>query len=318
MLDEGPFNAALVINASGPWSKYLAATAGLDLDVRAVREQDAVWSVPTNWPMPECSFSTAIEAAYCRPLGDGRFILGLGYPKHYFDVDPYNFKKTMDDDFRFVAYEKNLKRAFLISQGAKFLEAYAALYDITPLTFIPSPARGLAWTATLIFAAVAGTDSKYCPRHQQKPQVTCNCSVNTTPDFAGLSYDRIAQGKLYGGLGGHPRTNPAAVGEGSTRTVDHRDAIGFKALLKSSKERQLPRHSAILALNFSVSNASADDRSWDKRGFISPTQTSRSLSEIEPGRRSSRNIRELSSRANVFAGTGTPCRRPRRTISPFK
>ncbi len=144
MLEDGPISAGMVVNAAGPWSKYLAKTAGLELQLRAVREQDAIWEVRPNRPMPQCSFSTAIEAAYCRALGDGRFILGLGYPKQYHDVDPYNYKHTMDDDFRMVAFEKNAKRIPNL-EGARFVSAYASLYDITP-DFYPfvGPRAGLA------------------------------------------------------------------------------------------------------------------------------------------------------------------------------
>ena len=200
MLDEGPVSAGFVVNACGPWSKNLAATVGLDLELRAVREQDAIWSVPTNRPMPECSFSTAIEAAYCRALGDGRFILGLGYPKPYFDVDPYNFKKTMDDDFRFIAYEKNLKRIPNL-QGARFLEAYAALYDITP-DFYPfvGPRAGLSGYAD--FCGGSGHGFKIAPA-MSRHLAAWIVDGRTSEEFAGLSIDRLAQGKRYGGLGGN-------------------------------------------------------------------------------------------------------------------
>ena len=36
---------------------------------------------------------------YYRPLGQDRFIIGRGFPKDYFDVDPYNYKTSADDGF---------------------------------------------------------------------------------------------------------------------------------------------------------------------------------------------------------------------------
>ena len=200
MLDEGPIEAGIVVNASGPWSKFLAATAELELSLRAVREQDAIWQVRPNRPMPECSFSTAIEAAYCRALGDGRFILGLGYPKPYFDVDPYNYKRTMDDDFRMLAFEKNAKRLPNL-EGATFLTAYAALYDITP-DFYPfvGPRAGLSGYAD--FCGGSGHGFKIAPG-LSKHLAQWLLDGKTDDEFADLSYDRIAKGKRYGGLGGN-------------------------------------------------------------------------------------------------------------------
>ena len=200
MLDQGPITASIVVNAAGPWSKFLAATANLELQLRAVREQDAIWQIRPNRPMPECSFSTAIEAAYCRALGDGRFILGLGYPKPYFDVDPYNYKRTMDDDFRMVAFEKNVKRLPNL-KGAKFIEAYASLYDITP-DFYPfvGPRAGLSGYAD--YSGGSGHGFKIAPaigKHLAQWLI----DGRTTDEFAGLSYDRLAKGRLYGGLGGN-------------------------------------------------------------------------------------------------------------------
>ena len=199
-LDDATIHAGTVVNAAGPWSKYLAATIGLDMDLRAVREQDAIWEVPKNRPMPVCSFSTAIEAAYCRALGDGRFILGLGYPKEYHDADPYNYKRTMDDDFRMVAFDKNVKRLPNL-QGAKLLSSYASLYDITP-DFYPyvGPRVGIAGYAE--FCGGSGHGFKIAPGLSQK-LAQWILDGRTDEEFAGLSYDRIAKGRRYGGLGGN-------------------------------------------------------------------------------------------------------------------
>ena len=58
------------MNAAGPWAKPLAASAGLDLPLRAVREQDTVWQVPAGRAVPKTSVSMGVDACYYRPLGD--------------------------------------------------------------------------------------------------------------------------------------------------------------------------------------------------------------------------------------------------------
>jgi glycine/D-amino acid oxidase-like deaminating enzyme len=200
MLDDGPVHADIVVNAAGPWTKMLAATIGLEMDLRAVREQDAVWEVRAGRPMPECSFSTTIEAAYCRALGGNRFILGLGFPKPYFDVDPYNYKTTIDDEILALSFDKNAKRLPNL-QGAKLIHSYASLYDITK-DFYPyaGPRSGLAGYFEYcggsghgfkIAPAIAGHLADWILRGR------------TSPEFAQLSYDRVAAGNLFGGLGGN-------------------------------------------------------------------------------------------------------------------
>lgn len=200
MVDDGPIDSGLVVNAAGPWSKFLGATAGIELDLRAVREQDVVWEVRPGHPMPECSFSTTLEAAYCRALGNGRFILGLGFPKPYVDVDPYNYKTTIDDDIQMLSFEKNAKRLPGL-QGAKLIASYASLYDITP-DFYPYVGPRAALSGYSDFSGGSGHGFKIAPaisRHLAEWLLTGSAD----PEFVGLSYDRLAQGRNYGGLGGN-------------------------------------------------------------------------------------------------------------------
>lgn len=200
VLDDGLIHSGLVVNAAGPWSKPLAATANLALDLRPVREQDAVWEVRPGRPMPECSFSTTIEAAYCRALGNGRFILGLGFPKPYYDTDPYNYKTTIDDDILALSFEKNAKRLPNL-EGARLIHAYASLYDISA-DFYPYVGPRGEVTGYADFSGGSGHGFKIAPAIGQH-LARWLASGKTDPEFAQLSYDRVAQGRLFGGLGGN-------------------------------------------------------------------------------------------------------------------
>ena len=120
-----------MVNAAGPWAKPLAESAGLDLPMRSVREQDTVWQVPAGRKIPKTSISMGVDATYYRPLGQDRFIVGRGFPKEYVDVDPYNYKATADDDF-ISDVQTRVERRFPAFAGMKLIEAYAALYDVTP------------------------------------------------------------------------------------------------------------------------------------------------------------------------------------------
>ncbi len=143
LLDDGPLSAGGVINAAGPWAKFLAESAGLELPLQAVREQDSIWEVRGDRPLPTTPVSNPIEAIYMRPMGEGRWLFGRGYPKPYYGVDPYNFKETCDNDFITDLYDRWCKRIPPL-QGSKLLHGYAALYDVTP-DWIPfmGPRSGL-------------------------------------------------------------------------------------------------------------------------------------------------------------------------------
>ena len=125
--DEGTIAAGAVVNAAGPWAPRLAEQAGIELTMRVLREQDTVWQVAAGRVMPDCSISNAVDAIYLRPLGDGRYLLGRGFPKPYEGCDPENYKQTADAAFiAEVAARAELR--FPPFQGAKLLAAYAALY----------------------------------------------------------------------------------------------------------------------------------------------------------------------------------------------
>jgi len=193
-LDTGEVQAMHVVNAAGPWARPLAENAGLDLPLRSVREQDTVWQVPAGRPVPKTSISMAVDACYYRPLGRGRFIIGRGFPKEYFDVDPYNFKASADDAF-IRDVQTRVERRFPAFAGMKLIEAYAALYDVSPDWYpIVGPRAGLAGYAD--FCGGSGHGFKIAPAIGRE-LADWLLTGKVADDFHQFSYDRIAQGKLF-------------------------------------------------------------------------------------------------------------------------
>ena len=144
MTDQGFISAEAVVNAAGPWAKPLAASIGLDLPLRSIREQDTVWEARDGRPLPDTSVSNAVDATYLRPLGGRRYVIGRGFPKDYEDVDPYNYKESPDESFVADVIARAEHR-FPTLQGARRLDAYCALYDVTPdwMPFV-GPRAGIA------------------------------------------------------------------------------------------------------------------------------------------------------------------------------
>ena len=193
-LDNGEVNAKHVVNAAGPWARPLATSAGLDLPMRSVREQDTVWQVPVGRAVPKTSVSMGVDACYYRPLGSGRFIIGRGFPKEYSDVDPYNYKTSADHDF-ISDVQTRVERRFPAFAGMKLIEAYAALYDVTPdwYSFV-GPRSGLAGYAD--FSGGSGHGFKIAPAIG-KELADWLLTGRVADDFRQFSHDRIAQGHLF-------------------------------------------------------------------------------------------------------------------------
>ena len=131
LFDNEKISADAVVNASGPWSTFLARSADLELPIRAVREQDSIWEVRADRVLPSTPVSNPMEATYMRPMGEGRWLFGRGYPKPYVEVDPYNYKESADEEFVMDNYERWCRRIPAL-QGSRLLNSYAALYDVTP------------------------------------------------------------------------------------------------------------------------------------------------------------------------------------------
>ncbi len=194
LLDEGELSAGAVVNAAGPWAKPLAESVGLDLPLRAVREQDSVWEVRGDRPLPRTPVANAIDAVYMRPMGEGRWLFGRGFPKPYHEVDPYNFKETCDNDFVLDVYERWCRRIAPL-EGSTLLHGYAALYDVTP-DWVPfmGPRSGLDG----YFDACGGSGHafKTGPIFARE-LVDWIVDGTVREDYRQFSHDRVPAGRMF-------------------------------------------------------------------------------------------------------------------------
>ena len=131
ILESGKIYSEAVVNAAGPWSKFLAESVELELPIVSVREQDSIWEFRTKRGMPNSPVANQIEATYMRSMGDGRWLLGRGYPKDYYECDPYNFKESGDEEFLDDLYKRCCIRIPTL-QGSRMINSYASIYDVTP------------------------------------------------------------------------------------------------------------------------------------------------------------------------------------------
>ena len=195
MLDDGFVSAGSVVNAAGPWSPFLARSVGLELPMRALREQDVIIEVRDDRSMPATPVSNPIEPTYMRPMeGEGRWLLGRGFPKPYFDVDPYNYKETYDEDFAREVVDLMAKRIPAV-EGARIVGGYAALYDTTP-DWMPffGPRRELAG----YYDACGGSGHAFKTGPIMARELAdWLLDGRVEDDFRQLGFDRIADDRMF-------------------------------------------------------------------------------------------------------------------------
>lgn len=192
--DADTLAADLVINAAGPWSAPLAASAGLVTQMRVVREQDTIWEGRDSRPLPDASISNAVDAIYIRPLGDRRFVIGRGFPKVYVDVDPYNYRLTADDDF-IADVSTRMTHRIPGLEGARLINSYAALYDVTADWYqYVGPRSGIEGYADL--NGGSGHGFKVAPAIAEELAAWL-VDGTVRDDFRRLSYDRVGRNDLF-------------------------------------------------------------------------------------------------------------------------
>jgi sarcosine oxidase subunit beta len=194
LTDAGEITSEFVVNAAGPWSAPLAASAGIELEMRTVREQDSIWEARQGGELPQLSVSNAVDAIYIRPLGERRFIVGRGFPKQYQDVDPYNYKKTADDDFVADVNER-LTRRVPSFEGARLVNSYAALYDVT-LDWYQYVGPRTHLSGYVDFCGGSGHGFKVAPAIAEE-LASWIAEDKVAKDFRRLSYDRVGNKDLF-------------------------------------------------------------------------------------------------------------------------
>ena len=194
VLESGKIFCDSVVNSAGPWSKFLANSVQLELPIEAVREQDSIWEVRSKKGLPTSPVANQIEATYMRPMSDGRWLFGRGYPKPYFECDPYNYKESADEEFLEDLYKRWCKRIPGL-EGAKLLNSYAALYDVTP-DWIPfvGPRDGIKGYYDA--SGGSGHAFKTGPIFAQELAEWITKNV-VKDDFKQFSYDRTKNGEMF-------------------------------------------------------------------------------------------------------------------------
>jgi sarcosine oxidase subunit beta len=129
--DQGRISTSQVVLAAGPWSKKLAATAGLDLPIDSIRVQIAIVHRPRELSEPHFIFLDMAAGCFTRPWTPGRSLLGVAGGDQHDAVDPDNFVLGNDAAYPEQAKAAVAKRIPAMARS-QYLHGHAGLYDMSP------------------------------------------------------------------------------------------------------------------------------------------------------------------------------------------
>jgi sarcosine oxidase subunit beta len=130
LADRTEISTGTVVVATGVWTKPFLAPYGVDVPIRAVREQIVMISPGVQiGPVPV--FSDLVSLQYIRPELGGDVLFGNSDLSDVNVADPDNYLNRADDAFIDLTVDKVGTR-FPGFTGAAISSSYAGCYDVTP------------------------------------------------------------------------------------------------------------------------------------------------------------------------------------------
>ena len=134
---DGTISTGVVVNACGPWGDRVGRLVGVDYPLTFSREHEAVFEAPSGvGEIPVLSDAT--QRLYFRRYGEGKVLVGEGWPKSREPVDPEDYDDGTDAEHLGRMVPKLLNRLPSLRPtlgsadfGGTFVTGYSGVYDIT-------------------------------------------------------------------------------------------------------------------------------------------------------------------------------------------
>jgi sarcosine oxidase, subunit beta len=127
--NHGDIDAAVVIAATGPWTRPLFDEIGYDLPIETEYHQVAILKNPLDLGGGRCACIDSGTGTYFRPDGQDKFLVGDFYGKR--PVDPDNFPQRASDESLEEVIERACRRVPKL-ENAEVLRGVTGVYDMTP------------------------------------------------------------------------------------------------------------------------------------------------------------------------------------------
>jgi sarcosine oxidase subunit beta len=133
---EGPIATGVVVNAAGPWGDRVGRLAGVDYPLTFSREHEAIFEAPDLGELPVMSDAT--QCLYFRRYGEGKVLVGEGWPKQKEPADPESYDAGTDEEHLARMVPKLVRRLPELAPtlesagyGGTYVTGYSGVYDIT-------------------------------------------------------------------------------------------------------------------------------------------------------------------------------------------
>jgi sarcosine oxidase subunit beta len=134
---EGTIATGVVVNAAGPWGDRIGRMVGVDYPIRFSREHEAVFEAPEGFgEIPV--MSDAAQQLYFRHYGDGKVLVGEGWPKQPEPDDPETYDPGTDEAHLARMVPRLVRRVPSLAAtigsegyGGTYVTGYSGVYDIT-------------------------------------------------------------------------------------------------------------------------------------------------------------------------------------------
>jgi sarcosine oxidase, subunit beta len=134
---EGTIVTGVVVNACGPWGDRIGRLVGIDYPLTFSREHEAIFEAPDGaGEIPVTSDAT--QQLYFRRYGEGKVLVGEGWPKQREPADPDDYDAGTDVQHIDRMVPRLLRRLPALAPtlgapgyGGAYVTGYSGVYDIT-------------------------------------------------------------------------------------------------------------------------------------------------------------------------------------------
>ncbi len=134
---QGTISTGVVVNACGPWGDRTGRMVGVDYPIRFSREHEAIFEAPAGFgELPV--MSDAAQQLYFRHYGQGKVLVGEGWPKQIEPDDPETYDSSTDEAHLARMVPRLVRRIPSLAAtigsdgyGGTYITGYSGVYDIT-------------------------------------------------------------------------------------------------------------------------------------------------------------------------------------------